>query len=100
MQNLPLFISVLFALTTFLTVWLFYKASGNSKTTLVVLYVWLTLQCIIGFTGFYTVTNSIPPRFALLVIPPLLFIVILFITAKGRLYIDSLALASSQSCTL
>ena len=90
MQNLPLYISILFALTAFLTVWLFYKASGNSKTTLVVLSVWLALQGVIGFTGFYTITNSIPPRFALLVVLPLLFIITLFITAKGRRYIDSL----------
>jgi hypothetical protein len=50
---------------------------------------WLAIQGVVGFMGFYTVTDTLPPRFALLVLPPLLFIILLFTTKKGRAFIDS-----------
>jgi hypothetical protein len=90
MENLPAYISLVFGLITVLTVGLFYKATNNSKTTLIVLLTWLALQTAIGLSGFYTVTDTIPPRFLLLVLPPVLLIIGLFTTSKGRQYIDSL----------
>jgi hypothetical protein len=90
MQTLPGYISILFAFTTFVTVFLFYKAANNSKPTIIILAAWLLLQTIISMQGFYKVTNTTPPRFAFLILPPLLFIIILFSTAKGRHYIDKL----------
>lgn len=92
MENLPVYISVLFVLTTVLTVGLFFKASGHSKITLVVVLCWLAIQGFIASTGFYTQTDSIPPRFLLLVLPPLLFIALLFTTESGKRFIDSLDL--------
>ncbi len=90
MQNLPLYISVVFGLTTLITVGIFYKATNYSKTTLIILLVWLAVQAFIAMSGFYTVTDSIPPRFLLLALPPLLVIIGLFATPKGREFIDSL----------
>jgi hypothetical protein len=90
MENLPVYISIIFALTTFLTVWIFYKATNRSKTTLIVLISWLVLQTIISLTGFYTFTETFPPRFVLLVLPPNLFILGLFATRIGRHFIESL----------
>jgi hypothetical protein len=90
MENLPTFISIVFGLTTILTLGLFYKATGNSKMTLVVLLSWLAIQTAIGLSGFYLVTDTIPPRFLLLILPPILLIIVLFTTSKGRQYIDSL----------
>jgi hypothetical protein len=94
MQNLPAYIGIVFGLTTLLSVAFFYKASNNSKTTLVILLCWLILQAAVGLTGFYTVTDTIPPRFLLMVLPPFLLILLLFATSKGRRYIDSLNPAS------
>lgn len=90
MENLPAYISIVFGLTTILTVGLFYKATNNSRKTLIILLSWLALQTFIGLSGFYTVTNTAPPRFLLLIMPPLLVIIGLFSTSKGRQYIDSL----------
>ncbi len=92
MNNLPIYIPVVFGLTTILTVFLFYKATNKSAATLIVLLAWLALQTIVALSGFYTVTDTIPPRFVLLVLPPLILIICLFATAKGRKYIDSLNL--------
>ncbi len=92
MENLPAYISVIFGLTTILTVGLFYTAAHNSKATLLILLTWLAFQLFIGLSGFYTVTDALPPRFLLLVLPPVAFIIVLFTTVKGKQYIDSLDL--------
>lgn len=90
MENLPAQISIIFGLTTFLAVGLFYRSANYSKTTILILLTWLAVQAIIGVSGFYTVTDTIPPRFLLLILPPFIFITGLFITTKGRQYLDSL----------
>ena len=90
MDKLPAYFSLIFGLITIITVWFFYLASKNSTATLIILILWLIAQMVIGLSGFYTVTNTMPPRFLLLVLPPLLFIISLFVTTKGRKYIDSL----------
>jgi hypothetical protein len=94
LDKLPTYISLVFALTTFVTVWLFYRATKDSTTALVVIMLWLIVQTVIGLSGFYMVTNTIPPRFLLLPLPPLLFIISLFITARGRKYLDGLDIKS------
>ena len=90
MANFPTYISLVFALTTILTVGIFYKATNYSKTTIIILLAWLALQTFIGLSRFYTVTDTIPPRFLLLVLPPIVFILALFTTSKGKRYIDNL----------
>ena len=90
MENLPIYISLFFGFTTLIAVFLFYKASNNSKPVLLILFSWLILQSIISKQGFYLVTDTLPPRFLLLVLPPLLFIIGFFISKKGRSYLDSL----------
>lgn len=90
MENLPVYISLSFMFTTALTVFLFYKASGNSRLGLAILLGWLVIQGLVAYSGFYTIISSVPPRFMLLIFPPLLVMAILFMSAKGRQYIDRL----------
>jgi len=92
MENLPAYVKVVFALTTLLTAFLFYKATRDSKLTLTILLVWLAFQSLMGLSGFYAVTDTIPPRFLLLIGPPLLFILGLFLTSSGKTYLDQLNL--------
>jgi len=94
MENLPSYISILFGLTTIITTLIFYKAAGNSKPVLLVIMIWLAVQAFIASSGFYTVTDTLPPRFLLLVLPPFLGIAGLFLSPKGRKFIDSLDLKS------
>jgi hypothetical protein len=91
-MDLPIYISVVFILTTCLTIVAFYKAANDSKSTLIICILWLTLQAFVSFTGFYTETNTVPPRFLLLLGPPLLLIAFLFLTARGKSYLDGLDL--------
>jgi hypothetical protein len=90
MEDLPAFIKIVFALTTFLTIILFYTASRRSIACIVILIIWSGLQAFFGWSEFYTVTDTIPPRFLLLIAPPLLFILILFVTQSGKQFIDHL----------
>jgi hypothetical protein len=90
MNCLPYYISILLIITTALTVFLFYKASGYSEMVLRILISWLVLQGLISWSGFYTVTDTMPPHFLLLLMPPLLVILILFILPSGKKFLDSL----------
>jgi hypothetical protein len=89
-ETIPAYINVVFELTTALTLWFFYQATNKSTLSIVIILGWLILQAVISLTGFYTVTNTVPPRFLLLALPPVLFIIGLFISSKGRKYIDTL----------
>jgi hypothetical protein len=92
METIPIYVKLVFGVTTFLTIWFFYLDSRESKSTLLFLSVWLVIQALVSATGFYTVTDSMPPRFPLLIGPPLIMIATLFITAKGKSYLDNLDL--------
>lgn len=92
MANVPVYINLLFIVTTLFTVWQFFKASGKSRQVLIILLLWMLLYGISGFAGFFQQTQTIPPRFPFLIVPSVIFIVILFLTNKGRQFIDSLSL--------
>ncbi len=90
MDNLPVYIGIVFGLTTILSGYIFYKATVQSRNTGVILISWLIFQAGLGLAGFYTITDTMPPRFLLLVLPPLLLIIFLFNNARGLEFIDSL----------
>lgn len=91
-ENLPFYISGVFILTTFATILLFFHAAKYSKPVIGIVVIWMLVQGVVSYSGFYLVTNTIPPRFALLVAPPLVLIIGLFSTTRGRNFIDSLDL--------
>src|SRR6478735_6882313 len=103
LHNLPAFISIVFILTTIATLLLFYWTVKNSSaetvrkrstTILAVLVIWVIIQAVLAINNVYNSdTTSIPPKLLLLgVAPMMLTIIFLFITKKGRLFIDSLPL--------
>src|SRR5687767_8340502 len=97
LNNLPSHISLLFILTTILTFLFFIlavKKNNSIKTTVVIslaIITWLLLHAILSYNYFYTVTNTIPPRFPIMIAPALLAILILFVTKRGKKFIDSLS---------
>jgi hypothetical protein len=90
MENLSWYVYATFGVTVLLTCWLFIKASGYSRTFIVILAVWILLQSIAAIFGFYSEQVTMTTRFPLLVLPPLLFIISGFVTKKGKLFIDHL----------
>lgn len=92
MENLPTFINLLFGLTVVGTIMWFYFAT-KSKTFLFVAIGWTIIQSAIGLSGIYQNTQAMPPRLMLFgIFPTLVFIVVIFMTTKGRKFIDSINL--------
>src|SRR5438045_3422107 len=103
LQNLPVFIPIIFVLTTVATLLLFYWTIKNSSDEtvrkksniiLVALIIWLAIQAVFAIKNVYNSNaQSMPPPILLLgVAPAILTIIFLFITKKGRQLIDSLPL--------
>ena len=90
MNNVSIIVSILFIIVTLITVWQFYNASNRSKTVMVCVLVWLFIQAILGLTGFYQVSTSMPPRFVLLIGPGIILVILLLLTKKGKNFTDAL----------
>jgi hypothetical protein len=88
-QSLPIYISIVFLATTILTFYFFVSASTYKKTLIFVCSAWLILQGFISYSLFYTDTISLPPRILLNILPPFLCVLFLFLSTKGKLFVDS-----------
>ncbi|AUP80502.1 hypothetical protein [Flavivirga eckloniae] len=91
MDNISMFTSSAFVLTTLASVWLFYKASNNKKA-LYGIIVWMVVVGGLGILGFYQKLDTVPPRFTLLLGPVLIFVILLFTNKRSRRFIDGLNL--------
>ena len=102
LQELPSYISIVFALTAMATVAIFHlavkRSSNHSNWANYItggIAIWMIIHGILALNGFfYTDLTSLPPKPFLLIGPPVVFIIILFSTKKGRAFIDDLPLQS------
>jgi hypothetical protein len=92
MSQLPLLITLLFVFTVLLTVLLFCNAVKKPLAILLILALWLIVQGALGLIGFYKIDSQNPPRIFIMLVPPLAIILMLFITSRGRTFIDGLDL--------
>ena len=90
MQEFSFSLKILFIIITLSTIYQFYDTTNKNKNVLFVLGVWMILQMLIGSTDFYTDGFTKPPRFILMVLPPLFLILLLFFSDKGKRFIDEL----------
>ncbi|MEX6689458.1 hypothetical protein QTN47_18265 [Danxiaibacter flavus] len=102
-EHLPLYIALVFGLTTMLTLLLVYWTMRNSAlhatkhkavTVTILITFWLIIQAVISLRNIYSEsTDAMPPRLFLFgVLPALITIALLFITSGGRRFVDSLPL--------
>lgn len=89
-----LFSTTLFLLATFIAIRLFYHANSGKRIVLLVLAGWALALSVLGLSGFFMVTDTIPPRLAFLILPPLVLIVLFFIIPQGRAHLDQLDIKS------
>lgn len=68
-EQLPTWIPLLFLVTTVITLVLFYYSNGKPKRLLSILVLWGIVHSILAYNEFYRVTDTIPPRFALVMVP-------------------------------
>jgi hypothetical protein len=92
MEKVSTILDVFFILTTILGVWQFYRASNKSKKFLLIVFIWMTIQFLLGRTNFYDNETTIPPRFILLIFPGFVLIILFFLSVGGRKFIDTLSL--------
>ena len=90
MEKIPVYIGLIFATTTSLTLFFFYRSTRKSRLVLTITIVWLAIQSLLGLSEFYKTSWTLPPRFILLILPPLVTIVLVFLTAPGRRFMDGL----------
>ncbi len=92
-ENLPLYISIVFGITALVAVSFIYHplqrlsfSSTAAKTVMSVLPFWLLFQTSLSITGFYLNTSSLPPRIPVFaVLPALITIALLFIFSREKL---------------
>lgn len=89
MLSIPSYLSINFIIITVITIWLFLRSSKKG-TTIAFFFItgWATLQCIISLSGFYQRTETFPPRFPFLILIPIITILLLFLTKRGKAFID------------
>ncbi len=90
MQSLTIFIPAGFILTTILAIYIFYMAADRSKPILIILFGWALLQGLVSLRGFYQNTQTTPPRIIFLLLQPIAAIIALFVSSKGRRFIDQI----------
>ena len=102
-EGLPLYVTLVFFLTTLLAVWFLVSAGRKAgehsppyQILLFLLPLWILLTGYLSTTGFYRVPDAIPPRVVVFgVFPPVLVIVIYLIAFRDfvrRLPLTSLTL--------
>jgi hypothetical protein len=101
-NNLEPYVSIIFLLTvsaTFIFLFLSIRqanAEQNKNTKIIIgltLFIWLSIQGILSYNGFYLNCKPFQPRFKLAILPPLITIVLLLIRSRGftdRLSIEAL----------
>ena len=93
MENVPAYVGIIFGLTTLLTIYFFALATTQMRLVLSILFIWLAAQAVISITGFYyRNTHAQPPACLLATLPNMLVILVLFITKRGRTFIDGMNL--------
>ena len=90
MEHIPPYIPIVFGLTVLAGSWLFAKATHDNRAFLVVITAWIAFQSVMGLTGFYAATTPGPPQFPLLLLPPMLTIMALMSTARGKAFVNRL----------
>ena len=103
LQNLSIYIIIIFLATTLLTLFLFYftiknadlqETRNKANFILIGLVVWIALQTILTINNVYNSNlNALPPKIFVFGVFPTIFLMIsLFLTTKGKIFMDSLPL--------
>lgn len=90
MEQVSTLLRISFIVITLLTAGQFYRAANRSKTLLIFTLLWMALQLAIAETGFYNKPGVMPPRLMFQLLPALILIIVLFVTTRGRNFIDGL----------
>jgi hypothetical protein len=98
-DQLPLYVSIVFILTTLLTVWLFLRSIPRSvgdkllsRLLTFLLPFWLLLQGVLGMGDFYHKTDAVPPRVFTFGVLPVLLLIALYFVFFRKAFVENLSL--------
>ncbi len=74
-ENLPLWLEILFIVTCVITIAFFYYSNGKPKRVAFILILWSIIQALLAYTGFYQNSDAVLPRFGLVIIPAVVLII-------------------------
>lgn len=86
MENVSIYVSVVFILTTLAAVAAFYLAT-KSKVALIITLIWMTVNALLGLNGFFREYDALPPRFMMFPFAILLMLVFVF-SRKGKVFME------------
>ena len=101
LSQTPFFLDVAFGLTTLFTLGFFYvlirtsTAASQVGRIMLAITAWMLLLTSLAFGGFFSNhLDAMPPRFPLVILPPLLLIIFLFLTSWGKSFLNTLPLST------
>jgi len=74
-ENLPVWMEILFILTCIVTIGLFYYSNNKPRILILFIIIISLAQSILAYNDFYQITDSFPPRFLFIILPSLLTII-------------------------
>jgi len=92
MENLPIYVTIVFFAATALTIYFFVKALGSTGKLIPIIAAWLGVNALLALYGFYLETTTVPPRLVVMILPPVIGIILLFNTKAGKQFIDKIDL--------
>lgn len=92
MENVSILTHLLIVLSTGFVVYQLFKAT-QSKLVPGLLFVWAIIIAVLGFTGFYRLGDAMPLRFLFLVGPGIAAIIFLFISGRGKAFLEKVNIA-------
>ena len=92
MSPVPLHLVTFFLFTVLLALIGFALTVRWQKAALGLSLLWMVFQSAIALSGFYLQTKTIPPHFFLAPSPAFLLIAVVFLTRRGRGFVDSMSL--------
>ena len=84
-------VPIIFIIAVLVTGFIFqYSVNGNRAKLIIIMAIWLLCYSALAINHFFLNTTAFPPRFPFLILPSLIFMGILFVSPKGRSWIDNL----------
>ena len=90
MVSLPFYVYVVFAAAVIFAAFMLLYSVRFDRRWVLAIAGWLVLQTGLGLSGFYTDFSRVPPRFLLMVAPPMILMAVGALTIRGRMVFDGM----------
>ena len=75
-EDIPRWVEPLFVLAWTFTILCFHYANGKPKLVTSLIVFWGFVNCVLAYNGFYADFVALPPRFALILVPAIILIIV------------------------